>query len=258
MAYTTKDPRCDGRTNVEDCRKGILGPLTVEDGPRKPWCLKSKQRRSRKLTLNNTYSEELTFKSSAGKVCTDNNNDNCFKLPQRPKGWNKDASAEYLNPVFGDLPGYDIRCNQSNGMPWNPDINIAIKQAEVDCANEPDCIGFTTLHKPCLNVANQKNCKDGIYPDYNFNDRRAHCLKSINRPNYNITKRNPWGEMLYIKKGTDAVGKFNYYEDPPKRCPPDTIEVNTGELEDNKLKRGCVRSNGEHFFLDDYLEEEQN
>ena len=46
LAYTTKDPRCDGRTNVEDCRAGILGPLTVEDGPRKPWCLKSKQRKS--------------------------------------------------------------------------------------------------------------------------------------------------------------------------------------------------------------------
>ena len=35
-------------------------------------------------------------------------------------------------------------------------------------------------------------------------------------------------------------------------------EVNTGELEDNKKHNGCVRSNGEHFFLDDYLEEEQN
>ena len=44
-------------------------------------------------------------------------------------------------------------------VPWNPDINIAIKQAEVDYANEPDCIGFTTLHKPCLDVNNQQIVK---------------------------------------------------------------------------------------------------
>lgn len=248
LGYTTKDNRCNGRTNIDECRAGSALPGAEE---RKPWCLKSTERRGRQITLNNAYGEKITFKKDGLKtVCNNEDGENCFDNPAS-RNFSTNNTAEYLNPIFGDLPGGDIRCNRINGLAWDPDMNIALEQAQLECANEPDCIGFTTLHKPCLNVDNQSNCRSGKYPaNYSFSDRKVHCLKR-NRSNLEISPQgnNPWGEMLYIKKGTDATGKFVYPNDPPKRCPEGTTEYVTGETIDGRLRRGCVSPDGEYSYL---------
>ena len=188
-----------------------------------------------KIKKNNAYGENINLKSEYYDF---------IEQPPSDENWGYKEwdDVGFENPVFGDLPGGDIRCNQRNGFPWGvvigedgnswdkDDIAGAIAQAKEECAREEDCIGFTTIHKGCLDPDNQEACRAGKWPTGDESDRRVHCLKG-KRDDYTMSSvgNNPWGEMFYEKKGTGI--NITYPNNPVRRCPDGTREVNTGMLE---------------------------
>ena len=103
IGYTTKHPDCNRGISIEQCRAGIQRPPTV---PRVPWCMKSRDAlgNTEKLNIkrNNAYGEELTLKTQYFNNVSQPPTDVSWGITQ----W---QDVEYENPVFGDLPGGDIK-----------------------------------------------------------------------------------------------------------------------------------------------------